>query len=108
MYRCILYTEKNFGMQKYLFVHCTVLATSRGRAVSVQVLNNKSQEAVNTSTSDLHPGEDRALLKMTVLSSGDGQRKVEWPRKRNPVVKGYDEEENKESITFRESVKAMA
>jgi hypothetical protein len=85
-----------------------VLGTSRGRAVSVQVLNNKSQESVVTSTSDLHPGEDRALLNLTVSSSGDGQRKVEWPRKRNPVGKGHHGEENKESITFRESIKAMA
>ncbi len=35
---------------------------SRGRAVSVQVLNTRSQEDVMTSTSDLHPDEGKALL----------------------------------------------
>jgi hypothetical protein len=42
-------------------------STSRGRMVSVQVLNNKSKETVMSITSDLHPGEDRALLKVAGL-----------------------------------------
>ncbi len=47
-------------------------STSRGRAVSVQVLNKRNQEAVMTITSDLHSGEDRPLLK------GSVQRKLRW------------------------------
>jgi hypothetical protein len=45
---------------------------------------------------------------VTVSSSGDGQRKVEWPRKRTPVGRGYDEEENTEHIAFHEPIKTMA
>ncbi len=74
----------------------------------MQVFNNKSQEAVMTSTSDLHSSEDRALLKVTVSNSDNGQRKLEWPRKRTPVGKGCDELENTERNAFHESIKAMA
>jgi hypothetical protein len=83
-------------------------STSRGRAVSVQVLNKRNQEAVMLSTSDLHSGEDRAVLKVTVSSSGDRQRKVKWPRKRTPVGRGHDEEENMECNAFHEPIKMMA
>jgi hypothetical protein len=45
---------------------------------------------------------------VTVSSTTDRQRKVEWPRKRTLVGRGHDEEENMERNAFCESIKVKA
>ncbi len=50
--------------------------TSWGRAVSIQALNNRSQEDVMTSTIDLHLDEGRTMPKAAAPNPVDERKKV--------------------------------
>ncbi len=82
------------GAQTFASRNSQGASTLRGRTVSIQALNNRNQEDMMTSTSNLCLDERRGMLKVATSNLENKQKKVEWPRKRTLLGKECDKDEN--------------